>query len=118
VSGRNVGVSQRNTVLNRNRRLLLCGHSKRKTLMMSTYNMTIANPAMAPGGGAWPDWPPGSATAPHCIKQNVGPYPSRATSAKFSVQYAGGVCDVCCDSPKVKDYNTSPLFYTDYTKNT
>ena len=85
---------------------------------MSTYNMTIANPAMAPGGGAWPDWPPGSATAPHCIKQNVGPYPSRATSAKFSVQYAGGVCDVCCDSPKVKDYNTSPLFYTDYTKNT
>ena len=27
------------------------GHSKRKTLMMSTYNLTMANPAMVPRGG-------------------------------------------------------------------
>ena len=27
------------------------GHSKRKTLMMSTYNLTMANPTMVPRGG-------------------------------------------------------------------
>jgi len=38
------------------------GHSKRKTLMMSTYNLTIANPAMARrGGGHGRIGPPGSA---------------------------------------------------------
>ena len=47
MSGRNVGVSQSNTII-----VVYCGgHSKRKTLMMSTYNMTIAKPAMAPRGG-------------------------------------------------------------------
>ena len=49
MSGRNVGVSQSNTIIV----VYYCGgHSKRKTLMMSTYNMTTANPAMAPGGMA------------------------------------------------------------------
>ena len=50
MSGRNVGVSQSNTI-----GLIVVyycgGHNKRKTLMMSTYNMTIANPAMPPPGG-------------------------------------------------------------------
>ena len=57
MSGWNVGVSQCNTIIV----VYYCGgHSKRKTLMMSTYNMTIANPAMVPRGGglAWPDGPP------------------------------------------------------------
>jgi len=41
VSGRNVGVSQRNTVLNRNRRLLLWGSQKKKDV--NDVNLQITN---------------------------------------------------------------------------
>ena len=51
MSGRNVGVSQRNTVLNRNRRLLLWWSQQKKESTMSTYNLTMTNPAMATRGG-------------------------------------------------------------------
>ena len=65
-----VDVSQRNTVLNRNRRLLLWWSQQKKDV--NDVNLQFDNSQSGhappppwghgPQGGAWPDWPPGSAT--------------------------------------------------------